>query len=324
MKKNLYLLISIFILSCLFYFCFFQEQEESKNLFFMDTMIQVKIKAPKSKREKAFQEITNIYQEYHKLTDRYQEYENLKNLYYINRHTGTYKIDLKLYELLDLALQYQEKSNHLFQINMGNVIDVWKNYREVGEGIPSEEELKEASIDPSSLTLLGNNEIQNNGANLDLGALAKGYATQKVVEYLKSQKISSYLINAGGNVSVGKKGKSLYKVGIKNSSDSSILSVVNVQDMAVVTSGSYERFYEYEGNLYHHIIDPNTKYPGDKMKSVTILTQDSALADFLSTTLFLMDVEDGKEFLKEFDSVEAIWVTLDDTVIKTEGYAQYE
>lgn len=321
MKKSLIYIVILVIIS-LTIFSFFQEQEESKNLFFMDTMIQVKIRASKSKRSKVFKEITKIYQEYHELTDRYQTYGDLKNVYYINHHTGVYEIDPKLYELLELSLKYQQKSNNLFRINMGDVIDVWKQYREIGSGIPTEEELQNTSIDPNSLILLENNQIKNNGVNLDLGAIAKGYTTQKVVDYLKSQGISSYLINAGGNVSVGSKEKK-YKVGIKDPNDSSILSVVNVQNMAVVTSGSYERFYEYEGKIYHHIIDPNTKYPGNNMKSVTIITEDSALADYLSTTLFLMNIEQGKEFLKQFDA-EAIWVTLDDEVIKTEGYQLYE
>ena len=82
--------------------------------------------------------------------------------------------------------------------------------------------------------------------------------------------------------------------------------------------------YEYEGKKYHHIIDPSTNFPSEYMKSVTIVADDSALADFLSTTLFLMTVEEGQEFIKNYPEVDVIWYTLDDQVISTEGIKQYE
>ena len=98
--------------------------------------------------------------------------------------------------------------------------------------------------------------------------------------------------------------------------------VVKDENISVVTSGGYERFYLYEGVLYHHIIDPKTKYPANYMKSVTVIANDSTLCDLLSTTLFLMSVEDGIEFIKEYE-VDVIWYTNNNEIIKSEGF-KYE
>ena len=103
---------------------------------------------------------------------------------------------------------------------------------------------------------------------------------------------SNYLINAGGNIKgwTWSKKKNTWRVGIEEvavKDDRGIYKILNVKNVAVVTSGGYERFYEYDGKIYHHIIDPNTLYPSEYMKSVTIITPDSAYADILSTTLLI-------------------------------------
>ena len=92
-----------------------------------------------------------------------------------------------------------------------------------------------------------------------------------------------------------------------------------------MTSGGYERFYEYNGHKYSHIIDPNTKYPVEYMKSVTVICDDSAFADALTTTLFLMSIEEGQEFVKDMDmDIDVIWYSNDDEVYTTSGVENYE
>ena len=99
---------------------------------------------------------------------------------------------------------------------------------------------------------------------------------------------------------------------------------LNISDSIITSSGGYERFYEFEGVKYHHIIDPRTKMPANYMKSVSVITDDAMLGDVLSTTLFLMSIEDGQEFIKQFDNVEAIWYSNDNQVIKSDGIKNYE
>lgn len=296
----------------------------------MDTYILVKVYSNnESSAKKALSKVEEIYKNYHELVDRYNEYDNLNNVYYINNNNSneeSIEVDEKLYNLIKYSLSWQEKSNYLFDINMGNVIDVWKTYMEKNDGIPSLNELDFANEKKIDVVLLDNNKILNNHPNLDLGGIAKGYATEEVGEYLESIGLNQYLINAGGNVKLGKHydGKK-YKIGIENPNDTSkIYQKIDGENISIVTSGSYQRYYEYDGKRYHHIISPKTLYPDNYVKSVTVVAPDSKLADILSTTLFMMDVEDGLDYIKDFKDVEAIWYVDDNNIIKTEGFSRYE
>ena len=291
----------------------------------MDTYIYVKIYEKNADvANDILTEVENIYKNYHQLTDRYNHYDGIINVYDIynnNFNEETLTIDFKLYEILEYAEKGNEKY-FKFNIEIGNIIDVWKKYRETKNGIPTLEELQTTTTD---LILLGNNQILNNHPNLDLGSIAKGYATEKVGEYLESKGIYEYLINAGGNVKVGKSyNKKNYKIGIQSpNSQEQLLTVVKGENISVITSGGYERNYEYDGNIYHHIIDPETLYPAAYMKGVTVITKDSALGDYLSTSLFLMSIDEGQKFIKDYEA-EAIWYTNDNQIIRSEKFKEYE
>lgn len=305
------------------------KREYTSKFFYMDTYIYVKIYSNDSnKANKALKEVEKIYKEYHQLTDRYNSYDNINNIYYIKNNDSDdeyLKIDKRLYDIIDYGVSSYESSNGLIDISMGDVIDVWKKYRENKDGIPNKDELKN-NHNIKDIILKDGYLIKNNHVNIDLGCISKGYTTKIVGEYLKSIGISEYLINAGGNVLVGNhynKGK--YLIGIEDPmNQDDIFTVVSGNNISVVTSGGYERFYEYEGKKYHHIINPNTLYPEDNMKSVTIITSDSALGDILSTRLFLMSVDDGLNIINKMDNVEAIWYTNNNKQVKSKGFSKYE
>lgn len=325
MKK---LKILVIIMLLIITGCTNKEKEYKMNLYYMDTYIYIDFFCDNNtKAENIKKDIDNIYKEYHQLSDRYNSYEGITNLYYIYNNNSKEKeitLDSKLYDLLSYSLKFQEKTTNKFNIEIGNIIDIWKKYRDKGEGIPSNKELQSAKK-TNHIVLLDNNKILNNHPNIDLGAISKGYTTEIVGKYLESNGINKYLINAGGNVKVGipnKKDK--YSIGIKSpNKDDSLLTIVKGKNISVITSGSYERNYTYNDKIYSHIIDPSTLYPAEYMKSVTVITSDSALGDALSTTLFLMPIEEGKELTKEYN-VEAIWVTNDDQIIRSEGFSNYE
>ena len=297
----------------------------SHNYFYMDTYINVKI-YDSDNSENIFKEIEKIYKEYHELADRYHSYSNLKNVYYINSNTDnseTIKIDSKLCDMLKLGITYNEKTDGRFNINMASVLDIWKSYN--GKGVPTKEELEEANKKINPIVFKSECELINNHPSIDLGAIAKGYATEEVGKYLKQNGINKFITNAGGNVLVGDHyNNSKYKIGLEKPDQSkSIYKVLNLNNISVVTSGGYERFYTFEGKTYHHIIDANNLYPANYFKSVTIVTKDSALADTLSTSLFLMSIEEGKALIKDLD-VDVIWYTINDEIITTEGIKNYE
>jgi len=329
MKKILISIILILIIVIGLHFSNYSKLYE-KDYYYMDTYINVKIYSNNSKKvNKAFEEIDKIYNEYHKLTDRYNSYQGITNLYTINNNVlnNEYlEIDEELYNLIKYGINMYNLSNGKIDISMGNVIDVWKGYRESGLGIPTLEELKYVNYNNIDQIELKDNKIKNNNLNIDLGSISKGYTTKIVGEYLNSIGLNKYLINAGGNVLAGtsyKKDK--YKIGLENPNNpNDIFKIINIENKAVITSGGYNRYYEYNGIRYHHIIDPNTLFPANNMKSVTVITSDSAYGDFLSTYLFLLPVEDGMEYVNKLEDVEAIWYLNDDTIKTSKGIDKYE
>lgn len=305
-----------------------KKNEFTSKFFYMDTYIYVKIyDVNEKKATKILKDVENIYREYHELTDRYNEYKNIKNLYYIknNKSNDEYiTINKKLYNIIDYGIKWNKKTDGLIDISMGDIIDVWKKYRENKNGVPTKDELTNNN---NFIILKNNNKIKNNHPNIDLGCIAKGYTTKIVGEYLKQNKINKFLINAGGNVLVGDNyKKENYSIGIEdpNSEIKDIFKVVSGNNISVVTSGGYERFYTYNNKKYHHIINPKTYYPVDNMKSVTVITKDSSLGDILSTYLFLISIEDGVKYINNLDGVEAIWYDNNDTIITSKGFDKYE
>lgn len=329
MKKINILILLIIIVLSIYFLTFKKYKMYEQNLFYMDTYINIKIFAKdKEQVEIALKRANEIYKTYHELSNRYEAYHGLNNVYYINNTSeDKVKIDPKLYDLISYGKSWYEKSNGIKNINIGNVIDIWKEHQEKNLGVPSKGLLKEANIDINNVVLLENNYIKtNNGINLDLGSIAKGYATEEVGQYLKSIGLNKFLINAGGNVLVGEHyNQDKYKIGLQNPLDGvGIYQVLKGENIAVVTSGGYERYYEFEGKKYNHIINPNTLYPENKYKSVSVITNDSKKADGISLVLFILDIDQGKEFLKQFDDVEAIWFIDENKIFKTDGLAQYE
>lgn len=322
-------LLLFLLLLCFVYTNSFQKNDTSfdTHLFYMDTSIYVNLyEQNETKAKEALEEVEKLYQKYHQLTDRYQAYENVINLYFLRENTREEEwltIDSELYFLLEESLKYYKMSDGLFAIQMGNLTDVWKRAIEE-ETLPSREELEKTK--EYKEIILQDGKIYNNHANIDLGAVAKGYATKKVGEYLNSIGIKKYIINAGGNVLVGEHyGRDAYKIGIEDptSSIGGIFAKVKANNKAVVTSGGYQRFFEIDGKRYNHIINPKTLYPSDNFLSVTVIAGDSMQADILSTILFLMDIDTGLEWIEGMDDVEAIWYVSEFEQIVSSGFNEY-
>lgn len=160
----------------------------------------------------------------------------------------------------------------------------------------------------------GTVSLGDSETSLDVGAVAKGYACESVARIIKDMGIESYAIDLGGNVKIGgtKPDGDNWVIGIRDP-DGGIFTTVGLCDMSVVTSGDYERFAEIDGVRYSHIIDPRTLYPAKLYRSVTVICDNSAAADALSTALFCMDVESGKK-LAEQENAEVLWIGIDGEV----------
>ena len=231
----------------------------------------------------------------------------------------------------------QPKLNGRVNIAMGSVLGCWHEMREEGESLPETDLLRKLNehtdfddviIDEKAGTVY----FADPGLSLDLGAVAKGYTTEIVASWLLTSDMPSYIISAGGNVRCGLApldGRARWGVGIQDPEASVLpganttLDAVYLKDASVVTSGDYQRYYTVDGVRYHHIIDPDTLFPSDYMRQITIVTRDSGYADALSTALFLMPYEEGRAFVDDLEGVDAYWVLQDGTVHFTDGLAPY-
>ena len=323
-KKKIFSICIFLFCVILFIFIFnkITYKEYEKNYFYLDTYINVKLYSNKSEKKinKIFNEIENIYSEYHMLTDKYNSYDDVVNVYYLNEvldNDVDIEINSKLSELIDLGMKFYDITDGYINIASSNLIDIWKEYIEKGEGIPSDVELNSVNIDIDDISLKDDIYSKSNNVKIDLGAYAKGYITELVCEYLESKGIDKYLVDAGGNIKVGNSyNKDNYTIGIQDPVDTSkIFTKLDINNLSVVSSGDYQRYYEYDGIRYNHIIDPYTRMPSSNYKSVTVIAKDSFLADIYSTFLFLVDLEKGKEIVSKNNNIEAVWYIDSDNIV---------
>ena len=280
--------------------------------------------------------------EYHRLYDIYTRYDGLENLCTINDLKDgahrTVTVDQRIIDMLLYAREMYDKTDGMVNVAMGSVLKLWHDYRTIGMSDPADaalppmNKLKEAAqhtditkmvIDEENRTVT----LTDPQMRLDVGAIAKGYAAEQVAKWLEKQGISGWLLNVGGNVrAVGKKPDgTAWTVGLENPEDTSAdyLAYMKLTDEALVTSGSYQRYYIVGGKSYHHIIHPDTLMPAEGYLAVSVVCHDSGLGDALSTALFCMSIEEGKALVATLDGVEVSWMTADGKRTVSDGWNQY-
>ncbi len=285
--------------------------------------------------------IEALFDKYHKLYNIYLKYDGINNLATVNScgAVNEIEVDSEILDLIDFSVSLYEKTDGKFNIAMGSVLSVWHRYRTEGlekpesAALPKYEELKNASKHTdinNIITDRDNNTVflKDPSLFLDVGAVAKGYACEKVAKYLEEQGHTGYLINAGGNIrTVGEKPDGKWNIGIENPdrSDEANPYIANLSfsGKALVTSGNYQRYYTVNGKNYHHIIDPDTLMPSEKYSSVSVLCNDAGVGDVLSTALFNMDLEKGQALINSLSDTEALWVLPNGDVKMTDGFRNY-
>ena len=338
-KKLLCLLLCLLILTSLLPACAEPSPKATSYYEFFDTVSVIFSYSNDSKEEydANCEAVHELFEEYHRLFDIYYEYSGINNLKTVNKSAGIapVKVDQKLIDFLLYSKQMHDLTDGKTNIAMGSVLKLWKKARENGIDdpqnayLPDAQALKEASKHTDINNLIIDKEagtvfISDSDMSLDVGAIAKGYATERAAELLISRGATSYVLNVGGNIrAIGKKtALKGWTTGITNpdkTSEESFVCRVVISDTSLVTSGDYERYYVVDSKRYHHIIDPDTNMPAEYFSSVSIFTRDSGLADALSTALFCMSYEEGLALINTIDEVDAIWVYADGTVKMTEG-----
>ena len=283
-------------------------------------------------------EVSHILMEYHQLFDIYHEYSGVTNLCSLNKAAGgePLEVDARLIDFLLCAKEMYERTDGEMNVMLGSVLRLWHDCREAASAdpasaaIPEEEALREAmthtdisllEIDPERHTV----RIADPQASIDVGALGKGYATERAAEYLEREGAFGYVLNIGGNIRcIGDRPSGtgwVTAVRDPEEPDGGYACKIRIRDTACVTSGVYERYFTVRGQRYHHIIDRDTLYPAAYFTSLTVVTRDSALADALSTALFCMPAEQGLELVNSIGGVEVLWIFPDGRMQDTPGFA---
>ncbi len=236
-----------------------------------------------------------------------------------------------LYEILEKGLYYSEKSKGVFDITIEPESSLW-DFTSDNRKVPEDTKIKEAV----KLTGYKNAALEDRklvlekpGMGIELGAIAKGFIADKLKEYLKENGVTSGTVNLGGNVlCIGKKpDNSPFRIGIQHPFENrnEVITAVKAEDISVVSSGIYERYFIQDGKMYHHILDPSTGYPyNNGLVAVTIISGKSVDGDALSTTCFAMGLEKGLEFASSLENVYAVFITEDEKLHYSEGFKEME
>lgn len=285
-------------------------------------------------------EMLSLFGEYHQLYTIYHRFEDMENLCTVNELVDgahrTVTVDRRIIDLLLYAREMYDMTDGIMNIAMGSVLSLWHDYRTVGKDDPDK-----ASLPPMELLLEAAEHTDINNVvvdekestvtltdpqmKLDVGAIAKGYATERVAQAFEEKGITGYILNVGGNVRTlgGKGDRTPWTVGIENPDGEEYLAYLELDGQSVVTSGSYQRFYYVDGKPYHHIIHPDTLMPAEGYLSVSVICEDSGKADALSTALFCLSYEDGKKLIESIPDAEAMWVTEGGEKSFSSGWDQY-
>ena len=272
--------------------------------------------------------------EYHRLFDIYHDYEGLNNLKTINDHAGIapVKVDPAIIDLLLFCREMAQKTGGLVDVTQGSVLRLWHQARTdsinfpADAYLPDEAALQEAAghtgfdlliIDEEASTVY----LTDPCASLDVGAVAKGWAVERTARTMPE----NMMLSVGGNIRVTGRnsltGQS-WTAGVQDPESEEYLHVVKLEEMSIVTSGDYRRYFTVDGVSYGHIIDPRTLQPGRLWRAVCILCPDSGVADALSTALFLLPVQEGQKLLEDFGA-EAMWIAPDGQCTYSSGFAGY-
>lgn len=297
-------------------------EQQSRVVFYFDTVITI-----------------TAYTNDKKLMDKVEEecrrYENLlsktvegSDVWNINHAEGKrVKVSEETRGLIEKALHYSKLSGGIFDISIEPCVSLWDFTGEGMGRLPDENALAEAAskVDWTRIDINDEGVLLPEGMSIDLGAIAKGYISDRIADLLQENGVESAIVNLGGNVrAVGlKPDGSNWRIGIQDPEgvrDQTILGVVSITGSSVVTSGIYERGFTLDDVVYHHILDPKTGWSvQNELAGVSIVTEEACTADALSTTVFAMGLEEGTKFIESLEGVDAIFVTREGDVSWTSG-----
>ncbi|WP_025728842.1 FAD:protein FMN transferase [Atopobacter phocae] len=293
---------------------------------YLDTVVQLKIYH--DGQEKVMEEAFDLVRHFDDIWSPNGTKSEVKQ---INQAAGDHPVKVSK-DTIDVLLDgqpYEEKSQGYFDLTVDPIVRLWQIGTDQAR-VPEESEIKAAlplidyqqiEIKPDEQTVY----LPQKGMGVQIGSIAKGYIADRLKELFESKGITTAIINLGGNVVVMGQSPSRedgWNVGVQDPDETrgEVVGSVIIKDSSIVTSGIYERFFEQDGKMYHHILNPKTGYPVDNdISGVSVFTKESVDGDALSTTLFALGVKDGLALIESLDEVEAVFVLKDHRVITSSG-----
>lgn len=253
----------------------------------------------------------------------------------INAAAGEQPVSVSddVYELLEVSADYSALSNSGFDYTIGPITNLWRiGFDDARVPEPEEVEAVLPLVDHEKVELNAEDQsiyLTDSDMVLDLGAIAKGYITDELKEVFQDNNVTTAIMDLGGNVVVMGDSPTRedggFNVGVQDpySDRGNYVGAMNLSDKSIVTSGIYERYIEEDGEIYHHLMNPETGYPFDNnLASVTILSDESIDGDALSTVVFGFGLEDGLEYIDNQEDIEAIFITKDYEIYLSSGISE--
>ncbi len=300
---------------------------KERNLTYSDTLYDtvVSVQILDSVEQEVMDGVEELCKKYDSLFN--QSDEN-SDIYKINHAKGKpVEVSEDTINLINKGLYYCDLSDGVYDITIGAVTDLWDFTS--GEGkVPSKKKLKSAlkHVDYKKISINGNTvTLEDKKMKLDVGSIGKGYIADRVKEYLADNGVSHAIINLGGDVLTmgGKLDGSDFNIGIQEpfAETGEPITSVKVSDKAVVTSGLYERYFEKDGKIYHHIISSSTGKPvNNSLNSVTIITDSALTADAISTWCFLIGYKKALKLIDQLDNVDAVFINEDNDILYSANF----
>ncbi len=281
--------------------------DNSSTRFLMDTVVNITANVEYS----VITEAMELCEYYDKLFSKTVEDSDVSRL----NSLGAYAVSEDTLRLIKSTSAYSERTRGKFDVTIGSVSDLW----DFNDGvIPTEASIASAleKVDYKKIKTSGKT-VNLNGAKIDLGGCAKGFVADKLREFFENKEVEKAVINLGGNLYI--MGGPI-DVGVKNPFGEGNMATLRVVNHAVVTAGTYERCFTRDGKNYHHILDTKTGYPADtNLVSVTVISDSALEADILSTSLVIMGLQDGMDFIEKTEGAEALFITSDGEIHISSG-----
>jgi len=291
-----------------------------RTAFLYDTIINIKLRGyPEA--DILLDSTFELCEYYNRLFDRF---DTASDIYRINNSQGNAcAVNPETIRLLELGVEYSEFSGGRYDITCGRVTELW-DFSSDSPALPDSDKMSDALETVNWQNVVIENELVTipSGTELDVGGIAKGYIADRIVDHLRKNGAKSAVINLGGNICLlGTKDGQPFRVGLQSPFEQNgCIGYLDVFDCSVVTAGSYQRCFEFDGSLYHHILDLSTGMPCHSgLASVTVICDSSAKADALATICFLLGAEEGLDLINSDDNVEAVFVTDNGNILLSEG-----